>query len=34
MSPSLVLLIAFYVILLTETLRELSIADTISDSCH
>jgi hypothetical protein len=32
MSPYLVLLVAFYVILLTETLRELSCADAVSDS--
>jgi hypothetical protein len=34
MSPSLVLLVAFYVVLLTETLRELSLADTVGDSWH
>jgi hypothetical protein len=32
MTPSLVLLIVFYVVLLTETLRELSAADTIGDA--
>lgn len=34
MSLSLVLLVGFYVVLLTETLLELSQADTVGDPRH